>query len=181
MKSIIRLLLAMAFVAILPASAFADQNAYNFGWTVTGSEAAKPFQVFDDGQYIYVQFDDPVHVPAILAETPAGTALLGYQRSYPYIVIKYPTNLLIFRVGPYEARALRLYADGKPQAVTSGSAAPVKTGHTAAPMAKPMPSAVRTPPQTAASLPPPATSVQASVDVPSAPVRSAKVSAYVGQ
>lgn len=118
----------MVFLAaVLPASAFAVPNAYNFGWTTTGVDTVKPFQVFDDGKYIYVQFDDPAHVPAILTETPNGTALLSWRRSYPYIVISYPANVLIFRAGNQEARATRWYVDGVPQVVLSGAVAPVKT------------------------------------------------------
>ncbi|MRT01634.1 lytic transglycosylase [Ralstonia pickettii] len=132
MKSFARFFYALLLAAVLPASAFAAPTAYNFGWTTAGAEMVKPFQVFDDGQYIYVQFDDPAHVPAILTETPNGTALLSWRRSYPYIVISYPANVLIFRTGNQEARATRWYVDGVPQVVLRGTAAPVKTTGAAA-------------------------------------------------
>ena len=46
MKSFVRFICALMLAAVLPASAFAAPNAYNFGWTTSGADMVKPFQVF---------------------------------------------------------------------------------------------------------------------------------------
>ncbi|GAB2923960.1 hypothetical protein GCM10027093_74220 [Paraburkholderia jirisanensis] len=85
----------------------ATSAAYNFGWTVTGADQAKPMQVFDDGSKVFVQFVDMKHVPAIFAETPTGRVLLRWDMQFPYAVIGRPEQTLIFQSGSYEARAMR--------------------------------------------------------------------------
>ncbi|CAB3770836.1 TrbG/VirB9 family P-type conjugative transfer protein [Paraburkholderia humisilvae] len=99
--------------------------SYNFGWTTSGSDQARPFQVFDDGANVYVQFDDMKRVPAIFADTPAGRVLLQWRPEFPYAVIGHPERALIFRVGPYEARALRnAPMTAAPSGVRTGEATP---------------------------------------------------------
>jgi Conjugal transfer protein len=99
--------------------------SYNFGWTTSGADQARPFQVFDDGTKVYVQFDDMRHVPAIFADTPAGRVLLQWQMKFPYAVIDHSERALIFQVGPYEARALRDFPmTSTPSSVRTGPAAP---------------------------------------------------------
>lgn len=88
-------------------SAISASVAYNFGWTVSGADQAKPVQVFDDGSKVFVQFGDMKHVPAIFAQTPTGRVLLRWDLQSPYAVIAHPEQTLIFQSGPYEARALR--------------------------------------------------------------------------
>jgi hypothetical protein len=85
----------------------ATAAAYNFGWTVSGADQAKPMQVFDDGSKVFVQFVDMKHVPAIFAETPTGRVLLRWDLQAPYAVIGRPEQTLIFQSGSYEARATR--------------------------------------------------------------------------
>jgi uncharacterized protein YbaA (DUF1428 family) len=85
----------------------ATSAAYNFGWTVTGADQAKPMQVFDDGSRVFVQFVDMKHVPAIFADTPSGRVLLRWDLQFPYAVIGRPEQTLIFQSGSYEARAVR--------------------------------------------------------------------------
>ncbi|EPZ86435.1 transglycosylase SLT domain protein [Burkholderia cenocepacia K56-2Valvano] len=80
-------------------------GTYNFGWTVTGADQAKPTQVFDDGARIYVQFSDMKHVPAIFTETSAGRVLMSWELQFPYAVVTRPAQTLIFQLGPFEARA----------------------------------------------------------------------------
>ncbi|WP_419686964.1 transglycosylase SLT domain-containing protein [Burkholderia theae] len=82
-------------------------GTYNFGWTVTGADQAKPTQVFDDGARIYVQFSDMKHVPAIFTETSAGRVLMSWELQFPYAVVTRPAQTLIFQLGPFEARAQR--------------------------------------------------------------------------
>ncbi|QRR09795.1 lytic transglycosylase [Burkholderia sp. MS455] len=82
-------------------------GTYNFGWTVTGADQAKPTQVFDDGARIYVQFSDMKHVPAIFTETSSGRVLMSWELQFPYAVLTRPAQTLIFQLGPFEARAQR--------------------------------------------------------------------------
>ncbi|EAY62195.1 SLT [Burkholderia cenocepacia PC184] len=82
-------------------------GTYNFGWTVTGADQAKPTQVFDDGARVYVQFSDMKHVPAIFTETSAGRVLMSWELQFPYAVVTRPAQTLIFQLGPFEARAQR--------------------------------------------------------------------------
>ncbi len=88
-------------------STIAASAAYNFGWTVTGADQAKPMQVFDDGSKVFVQFVDMKHIPSIFAETPNGRVLLRWDLQFPYAVIARPEQTLIFQSGTFEARASR--------------------------------------------------------------------------
>ncbi|KVD43581.1 lytic transglycosylase [Burkholderia sp. ABCPW 11] len=99
-------------------------GTYNFGWTVTGADQAKPTQVFDDGARIYVQFSDMKHVPAIFTETSSGRVLMSWELQFPYAVLTRPAQTLIFQLGPFEARAQRgaAAAGMTAQAGTAGAA-----------------------------------------------------------
>ncbi|HHT8832292.1 TPA: transglycosylase SLT domain-containing protein [Burkholderia cenocepacia] len=99
-------------------------GTYNFGWTVTGADQAKPTQVFDDGARTYVQFSDMKHVPAIFTETSAGRVLMSWELQFPYAVVTRPAQTLIFQLGPFEARAQRgaAAAGMTAQAGTAGAA-----------------------------------------------------------
>ncbi|HEF4779306.1 TPA: TrbG/VirB9 family P-type conjugative transfer protein, partial [Burkholderia multivorans] len=118
-------------------------GTYNFGWTVTGADQAKPTQVFDDGARIYVQFSDMKHVPAIFTETSSGRVLMSWELQFPYAVLTRPAQTLIFQLGPFEARAQR-GATG-----ATAAAAQAGTGQAPAPAAKPAANA--TPAKRAAS------------------------------
>ncbi|WP_323120715.1 lytic transglycosylase domain-containing protein [Burkholderia alba] len=109
----------------------AAPGSYNFGWTVSGADQAKPFQVFDDGAKVYLQFEDMKKVPAIFAETPAGRVLLYAAPQFPYLVIDRPERALIFQLGAYEARAVRgavtMSAPANPPAGTARAGAAAVT------------------------------------------------------
>ncbi|MBM2652247.1 MULTISPECIES: transglycosylase SLT domain-containing protein [Burkholderia] len=98
-------------------------GTYNFGWTVTGADQAKPTQVFDDGARIYVQFSDMKHVPAIFTETSSGRVLMSWELQFPYAVLTRPAQTLIFQLGPFEARAQRGAAGATAQAGAGAGAA----------------------------------------------------------
>ncbi|KVZ46695.1 transglycosylase SLT domain-containing protein [Burkholderia ubonensis] len=108
-------------------------GAYNFGWTVTGADQAKPIQVFDDGAKVYVQFSDMKRVPAIFADTPGGRVLVPWEPQFPYAVLARPAQALIFQLGAYEARAQR----GTPGPLMPAGAAAQRTAATAAASAPP--------------------------------------------
>ncbi|KWN18471.1 transglycosylase SLT domain-containing protein [Burkholderia ubonensis] len=108
-------------------------GAYNFGWTVTGADQAKPIQVFDDGAKVYVQFSDMKRVPAIFADTPGGRVLVPWEPQFPYAVLARPAQALIFQLGAYEARAQR----GTPGPLMPAGAAAQRTAATGAASAPP--------------------------------------------
>lgn len=97
-------------------------GTYNFGWTVTGADQAKPTQVFDDGARIYVQFSDMKHVPAIFTETSSGRVLMSWELQFPYAVLTRPAQTLIFQLGPFEARAQRGAAGSAGMTAQAGTA-----------------------------------------------------------
>ncbi|WP_269507303.1 lytic transglycosylase domain-containing protein [Burkholderia sp. IMCC1007] len=107
-------------------------GTYNFGWTVTGADQAKPTQVFDDGSRIYVQFSDMKHVPAIFTETSSGRVLMSWELQFPYAVLTRPAQTLIFQLGPFEARAQRGGAGTTAQAGAGAAAGTSRSGATAA-------------------------------------------------
>ncbi|RQS10993.1 lytic transglycosylase [Burkholderia sp. Bp9002] len=109
-------------------------GAYNFGWTVSGADAAKPIQVFDDGAKVYVQFSDMKRVPAIFADTPGGRVLVPWEPQFPYAVIARPAQALIFQLGAYEARAQR-GAAGSPLPAGAPAQRPAMTAAASAPQA----------------------------------------------
>ncbi|WP_063549004.1 transglycosylase SLT domain-containing protein [Burkholderia territorii] len=112
-------------------------GTYNFGWTVTGADQAKPTQVFDDGARIYVQFSDMKHVPAIFTETSSGRVLMSWELQFPYAVLTRPAQTLIFQLGPFEARAQRGAAGATAQAGTGTSAGTQRSGAAATAAAAP--------------------------------------------
>ncbi|WP_411193533.1 transglycosylase SLT domain-containing protein [Paraburkholderia sp. B3] len=120
-------------------SAVASSAAYNFGWTVTGADQAKPIQVFDDGSKVFVQFTDMKHVPAIFGETPTGSrVLLRWDLQFPYAVIARPEKTLVFQMGTYEARAQRTpgsVAQGSGQSGSAPASGPAANNATANAMA----------------------------------------------
>ncbi|KUZ08133.1 lytic transglycosylase [Burkholderia diffusa] len=106
-------------------------GTYNFGWTVTGADQARPTQVFDDGARIYVQFSDMKHVPAIFTETSSGRVLMSWELQFPYAVLTRPAQTLIFQLGPFEARAQRGAAGATAQGGTATAAATQRSGASA--------------------------------------------------
>ncbi|CAN7630112.1 TrbG/VirB9 family P-type conjugative transfer protein [Paraburkholderia sp. DD10] len=97
---------------------------YNFDWRLTGAAEIEPYQVFDDGQKIYLQFADPKHVPAVFADTPGGLVLLHWRPDPPYIVVNQMENALVFRAAGGEARAVRAEPGGPPRMARFGAARP---------------------------------------------------------
>jgi|GEM_PF-513071 len=115
----------------------ASGGAYNFGWNVSGADAAKPVQVFDDGTKVYVQFSDMKRVPAIFADTPRGRVVLRWEAQPPYAVIASPERKLIFQIGSAEAVAQKTGAGSMaaqaPATATAATAATAAATATAAP------------------------------------------------
>ncbi|MFC5428033.1 TrbG/VirB9 family P-type conjugative transfer protein [Paraburkholderia denitrificans] len=102
---------------------------YDFDWRMSGATEIRPYQVFDDGQRIYLQFDDPKHVPAIFADMPGGLVLLRWRPDPPYVIVDRMDPALVFRAAGQEARAVRKTPGGPPRAAHFGSVRP--SGETA--------------------------------------------------
>jgi type IV secretory pathway VirB9-like protein len=107
----------------------ADGTIYDFDWRISGAAEVRPFQVFDDGQKLYLQFDDPKHVPAILADTPGGQVLLDWRPQPPYIIIDRMERALVFRAGSWEASAVRASTDRAPRSARFATAKPAEVTH----------------------------------------------------
>lgn len=110
----------------------ATAPVYDFDWRLDGAADVRPYQVFDDGQKIYLQFAEPKRVPAILADTPGGLVLLHWRPDPPYIIIDQMERALVFRAGAAEARAVRDSSSEPPHSAHFGAAVPRSTTHTGA-------------------------------------------------
>ncbi|PQV44109.1 TrbG/VirB9 family P-type conjugative transfer protein [Paraburkholderia sp. BL21I4N1] len=106
---------------------------YDFDWHLGGAADVQPYQVFDDGQKLYLQFDDPKHVPVIFADTAGGLVLLRWRPDPPYIVVDRMEPALVFRTGSSEARAVRASPGEPPRSAHFGIAAPARTTRTGTP------------------------------------------------
>ncbi|HDR9017887.1 TrbG/VirB9 family P-type conjugative transfer protein [Burkholderia multivorans] len=130
MKHAINLLSSTVLVAgCLLQSACAESSpvagpVYDFDWRLSGAAEVRPYQVFDDGQRVFLQFDDPKRVPAILADTPGGLVLLRWRPDPPYVVVDRMDPALVFRAGDWEARAVRTVPGGPPRMAQFGTARP---------------------------------------------------------
>lgn len=100
--------------------------AYDFDWHLSGAAEVRPYQVFDDGQKLYLQFDDLKRVPAIFADTAGGRILLRWRPDPPYIIVDQMERALVFRAGSREALAVRAVPDGPPDAAHFGAVPPEK-------------------------------------------------------
>lgn len=118
-------------------------SIYHFDWRTIGAAAIAPYQVFDDGTHIYLQFPNDIKLPAIFTESLSGTQLMTPRRAEPYWVIDSPASVLVFRLGHLVAKALP--PRGKaPARMITGEARPVQvTG--SVPVNPPTPPIVRPP------------------------------------
>ncbi|MCA8057458.1 MULTISPECIES: TrbG/VirB9 family P-type conjugative transfer protein [Burkholderia cepacia complex] len=107
----------------------ATAPVYNFDWRLDGATDVRPYQVFDDGQKIYLQFADPKRVPAVFADSPGGLVLLHWRPDAPYIIVDQLERALVFRAGASEARAVRDPSGELPRGAHFGAAVPRSTNH----------------------------------------------------
>lgn len=106
---------------------------YDFDWRLGGAAEVRPYQVFDDGQRVFLQFDDPKRVPAIFADTPGGLVLLRWRPDPPYVVVDRMDHALVFRSAGREARAVRTAPGGPPRVAQFGAARPSREAPVTAP------------------------------------------------
>ena len=104
----------------------ATSPVYDFDWRLDGAADVRPYQVFDDGEKIYLQFADPKRVPAVFADTPGGLVLLRWRPDPPYVVVDQMEPALKFRTSASEARAVRTTPDEPPRVAHFGAARPAE-------------------------------------------------------
>ena len=109
-------------------------RGYNFDWRMIGAAGVLPYQVFDDGQRIYLQFPTDGRIPAIFSESAAGTRLVVPRIAMPYLVVDGAANVLVFRLGRFVGKAVRVRRGVPPAGVMTGLASPRRvTGMAIAP------------------------------------------------
>ncbi|MCW3677836.1 TrbG/VirB9 family P-type conjugative transfer protein [Burkholderia cenocepacia] len=109
-------------------------RGYNFDWRMIGAAGVLPYQVFDDGQRIYLQFPTDGRIPAIFSESAAGTRLIVPRIAMPYLVVDGTANVLVFRLGRFVGKAVRVRRGVPPAGVMTGLASPRRvTGMAMAP------------------------------------------------
>jgi len=102
-------------------------RVYDFDWRLSGAAGIRPYQVFDDGQKVYLQFADPEQLPAIFADTPGGLVLLHWRHDPPYIIVDRMEHALVFRADAGDARATRESPSEPPHSAHFGAAVPLGT------------------------------------------------------
>lgn len=78
-----------------------ERAKYNFNYKLTGSKEVAPIEVFDDGEFTYMKFNDiNADIPAAFQVVPGGDeALINYRKSGDYIVIEMVTSQFTLRFG----------------------------------------------------------------------------------
>lgn len=60
---------------------------FSFDYQITGDRSIAPFQVFDDGASIFLQFRDPNRVPAVFVRDAAGSRIATAEAHGNYLRI----------------------------------------------------------------------------------------------
>lgn len=105
---VLPLLLLAAIAASPPAQA--DERArvggYDFAYLLGGDVAARPVQVFDDGQHTYLQFRSGAATPAIFATRAGVPQLLTPVGDGPYLRVPQLHGRLLLQLGRAQATAI---------------------------------------------------------------------------
>lgn len=74
----------------------------NFNYSIAGSKAISPLEIFDDGEFTYFRFKDiNADIPAIFEVLPDGNeALINFRKKDGYIIIEKVTAKYTLRFGP---------------------------------------------------------------------------------
>lgn len=83
-------------------------NHYNWNYSFNGAHSIMPRQVFDDGQFTYLQLQPRQTIPAIFAvDNIAGNeAVVNYRREGNYLVIQQIAPQFTLRLGKYHVASL---------------------------------------------------------------------------
>ncbi|NNM58289.1 MAG: TrbG/VirB9 family P-type conjugative transfer protein [Legionellales bacterium] len=81
-----------------------DPNAYNWGYSFSGSKNILPLHVFDDGQFTYMQLRPGQPVPAIFAvdNWVGQESVVNFRRQGDYLVIERTAPQFTLRAGQYD-------------------------------------------------------------------------------
>jgi type IV secretion system protein VirB9 len=79
----------------------------NAAYTVTGSDAAKPSRIFDDGHMTYFEWSADASIPAIFAVAADGSeSLVNYVVRGPYVVVEQISPRFALRSGKQVATVI---------------------------------------------------------------------------
>ncbi|HEX2544495.1 MAG TPA: TcpQ domain-containing protein [Ramlibacter sp.] len=100
----------VAACLLAAAAAYAGNNtrvgSYDFGYLLGGDAAAKPVQVFDDGQHTYLQFRSGAAIPAIFTSNAGVPQLLAPVEEGPYLRVPQLHGRLLLQLGRAQATAI---------------------------------------------------------------------------
>ncbi len=76
---------------------------YDFHYAVSGDAAVAPIQVFDDGQYLYLQFKSQVDIPAVFIHEANGMVRMDVHPEFPYFVLNNLSPEVVLKFGGKQA------------------------------------------------------------------------------
>lgn len=77
----------------------------NFNYKIKGDKKCGLTLAFDDGEFTYLQFNNPAELPAIFVVGPDGKeALANFRIKKPYVVIERVTSEIVLRNGKEKTR-----------------------------------------------------------------------------
>ena len=130
MRGLLKLLLLCALVLGTAAASRAGDatrvGGYDFAYLLGGDAAARPVQVFDDGQHTFFQFRTDAPTPAIFATQAGVPHLVTPAQDGPYLRVPQLHGRWLLQVGRAQATAIHARgerADAPPILVRSTSAA----------------------------------------------------------
>lgn len=85
--------------------------SFDFNWHLRGDRQAGPVQVFDNGQWLWIQFAAQQTLPAVFGHNHRGEHALTLEQRGQFHVVSAQWDRLIFRVGQASAQAYRSHLD----------------------------------------------------------------------
>uniref|UniRef100_E6QVE1 Uncharacterized protein n=1 Tax=mine drainage metagenome TaxID=410659 RepID=E6QVE1_9ZZZZ len=80
-----------------------ELSGYDFHYAVSGDAAVAPVQVFDDGQYLYLQFKSQVDIPAVFIHAGTGMVRRNVHPEFPYFVLNNLSPEVVLKFGGKQA------------------------------------------------------------------------------
>jgi len=101
-KTWICLCIASLMVMRMQAGA-TELPGYDFHYAVSGDATVAPVQVFDDGQYLYLQFKSQADIPAVFIPAAAGMVRRDVHPEFPYFVLNNLSPEVVLKFGGKQA------------------------------------------------------------------------------
>lgn len=80
-----------------------ELSGYDFHYAVSGDATVAPIQVFDDGQYLYLQFKSQVDIPAVFIHAANGMVRMDVHPEFPYFVLDNLSPEVVLKFGGKQA------------------------------------------------------------------------------